>query len=177
MIKSTGKKAIKKIRKCIPCEASVIVRLLCSSNSSQNDECTVCKKPSKETRDSDVETNLQTLTVMLQHSPCLALHKLYFYLVVTLTGVIRPCLNDQQDKMTNPVVEEAPSDISRSRVDAPVQPQLKDFPRTTFGDRRRNFNASCMQPIFSIGDTPRTTIDRCLRQPPEKSMKAETQTN
>ena len=27
-------------------------------------------------------------------------------------------------------------------MDAPVQPQVKDFPRTAFGDRRRNFNAS-----------------------------------
>lgn len=27
--------------------------------------------------------------------------------------------------------------------------------------------------IFSISDTPRTTIDRSLRQPPEKSMRAE----
>ncbi|CAL8338066.1 unnamed protein product, partial [Boreogadus saida] len=60
----------------------------------------------------------------------------------TSQGVIRPCLDDQQDKITNPVVEEAPSDISRSRVDGPVQPQLKDFPRTPFGDRRRNFSAS-----------------------------------
>ena len=30
-----------------------------------------------------------------------------------------------------------------------------------------------MTVIFSIGDTPRTTIDRSLSQPPEKSMRAE----
>ncbi|XP_049900255.1 uncharacterized protein LOC126390140 [Epinephelus moara] len=34
-------------------------------------------------------------------------------------------------------------------------------------------SSKSMQPIFSISDTLRTTIDRSLRQPPEKSMRAE----
>ncbi|XP_049446669.1 uro-adherence factor A-like isoform X2 [Epinephelus fuscoguttatus] len=34
-------------------------------------------------------------------------------------------------------------------------------------------SSKSMQPIFSISDTPRTTIDRSLRKPPEKSMRAE----
>ncbi|XP_042610148.1 uncharacterized protein LOC109091630 isoform X3 [Cyprinus carpio] len=61
---------------------------------------------------------------------------------------------------------------SRSRR-SPFKSLLQKRRQSSSESFSRRQNASeptrSMQPIFSISDTPRTTIDRSLRQPPEKS--------
>lgn len=52
-------------------------------------------------------------------------------------------LRVMQAEDTSASTSNGPSDISKTREDPPMQPNLKIFPRTLTEDRRRSFKAAC----------------------------------
>ncbi|XP_054591726.2 zinc finger MYM-type protein 1 isoform X1 [Nothobranchius furzeri] len=55
---------------------------------------------------------------------------------------ISPEVSHEESDVAASCAPRGPHDISQSRAAGPTQPQLKIFPKTVFGERKRSFNSS-----------------------------------